>query len=90
MALTGSAGMTLLILACTLEKQNWWPAIVTIFYIISPLPLLISKQISTDGGFGNERNQPREWGYFITTGLVMSAFALPIILARIGTVSKSG
>lgn len=87
MALTGSTGMTLLILACTLDQSNWWPAIVTIFYIICPLPLLVSKQISNDGGFGNERNPSKEWAYFLTTGIVMSTFILPIILCRTDVVS---
>lgn len=87
MALSGSAGMTLLILACTLEKSNWWPAIVTIFYVLSPLPLLLSKHLSNDSGFGGERNPAKEWAYFLTVGIVMSTFALPILLCRISVVS---
>lgn len=87
MALTGSAGMTLLILACTLHTQNWWPAIVTIFYILVPVPILISRHISNDGGFGTQSNPSKEWAFFITTGIVISALALPIVMARTGTVS---
>lgn len=88
MALAGSAGMTLLILACTLHQQNWWPAIVVIFYILAPLPILISRHISNDGGFGGQSNPSKEWAYFLTTGIVISAFALPIIMNRAGAVSS--
>lgn len=87
MALSGSAGMTLLILACTLHQQNWWPAIVTVFYILCPLPILFSRHISNDVGYGSQSNPSKEWAYFLTTGIIVSAFALPIVMARTGTVS---
>lgn len=81
--------MTLLILACTLgEKQNWWPAVVTVFYLIVPFPILISKQLSNDGGgFGALSNPPKEWAYFLTTGIVISALALPIVMNGVSTIS---
>lgn len=87
MALAGSAGMTLLILACTLHQQNWWPAIVTIFYLSVPFPILISRQWPNDG-FSGLSNPAKEWAYFVTTGIIMSALALPIVMARVGTVSN--
>lgn len=87
LALAGSAGMTLLILACTLHQQNWWPAIIILFYLACPFPLLISKHVSSDTGFGGQSSGPKEWAYFLTTGIIVSAIALPIIMARAGTVS---
>ena len=92
LALSGSAGMTLLILACTLTKeQNWWPAIVTIFHLLAPFPILIARSISGDnGGFGGQSNPPKEWAYFTTTGIIISAIALPIIMAGAHTVSIWG
>lgn len=81
--------MTLLILACTLQKQNWWPAIVILFYLIVPFPILISRQVSSTNGFGSASNPPKEWAYFITTGIIISALALPIEMARVGTVSST-
>uniref|UniRef100_A0A6G1SBS7 Leptin receptor gene-related protein n=1 Tax=Aceria tosichella TaxID=561515 RepID=A0A6G1SBS7_9ACAR len=88
LALAGSTGMTLLILACTLgQTQNWWPAIVVVFYLAAPFPLLIAKQISTDtSGFGGQSSGPREWAYFITTGIVISAIALPLVMVSVGTI----
>ena len=81
--------MTLLILACTLSKQqNWWPSIVTVFYLLVPFPLLVAKQVGSDpGGFGGQSNAPKEWAYFVTTGIIISALALPIVMAGVGTVS---
>lgn len=87
LALAGSAGMTLLILACTLHQQNWWPAIITIFYLAVPFPILISKHVSNDGGFTSQSNPAKEWAYFLTTGIIICALALPIVMARVGTVS---
>lgn len=87
MALSGSASMTLLILACTLHEQNWWPAIVTIFYTLVPVPIMVSKYISGDSSeFGGQNNPSKEWAYFLTTGIVISAIALPIVLAGVKTV----
>lgn len=86
LALTGSTGMTLLILACTLHQQNWWPAIVTLFYLACPFPILISKHVTSDAGFGSQSNPPKEWAYFLTTGIIISALALPIIMARVDTI----
>lgn len=79
--------MTLLILACTLNQQNWWPAIVIIFYLLAPFPILISRQVSSGNGFGSASDPAKEWAYFITTGVIISALALPILMARVGTVS---
>jgi hypothetical protein len=82
--------MTCLILACTLDKpQNWWPAIVIVFYLAAPFPILIAKHMSTDTiGFGGQSSGPKEWAYFITTGIVVSAIALPIVMASAGLVSS--
>jgi len=81
--------MTLLVLACTLSKeQNWWPAIVTIFYLLAPLPILIAKQVPNEsGGFGSQSDPPKEWAYFATTGIIISALALPIVMSGAKVVS---
>lgn len=78
--------MTLLILACTLHQQNWWPAIITIFYLVVPFPILISRQFSNDG-FSSQSNPAKEWAHFLTTGIIISALALPIVMCRVGTVN---
>ena len=49
------------------------------FYILSPIPSLLARRISDDAG---SRNPCKEIAYFITAGIVVSAFGLPIVLAR--------
>ena len=72
--------MLLLFLACALPQfNNWIPFTVVIFYLISPIPTLIVQR----RGEGSSRTSPgRELACFLTTGIVVSAFALPIVLAR--------
>ena len=58
--------------------SNWYPFTVVVFYLLSPIPSLIARRHSDDSA----SNPCRELAYFLTTGIVMSAFALPIVLAR--------
>ena len=59
--------------------SNWWPFFVIAFYIISPIPSIFARRLSDDSG---SRNPCKELAYFLTAGIVVSAFGLPIILAR--------
>jgi len=79
LAFTGSIGLLFLFLACALPQfNNWYPFTVVIFYLLSPIPTLIAKRHSED----SSSNPCRELAWFLTTGIVVSAFALPIVLAR--------
>nr|CAG4641360.1 EOG090X0J87 [Eulimnadia texana] len=72
--------MTFLVLACALPQYgNWWPFFVIAFYILAPIPTIISRRYSDDSG---SSNPCRELALFLTTGIVISAFGLPIVLAR--------
>jgi len=80
LAFTGSIGMTLVILACALPQYgNYWPLIMTLFYFFSPLPTLMARKYQDDIG---SSNTCKEVALFITSGIVISAFALPIVLSR--------
>jgi hypothetical protein len=46
---------------------------------LSPLPTLIGRRFTDDMGTSSSL---REFCTFLTTGIVISAFALPILLAR--------
>merc|ERR1711909_99172 len=79
LAFSGSIGLLFLFLACALPQfNNWYPFTVVIFYLLSPIPTLIAKRHSED----SSSNPCRELAWFLTTGIVVSAFALPIVLAR--------
>merc|ERR1712004_875426 len=79
LAFSGSIGLLFLFLACALPQfNNWIPFTVVIFYLISPIPTLIAKRRGDDS---SGSNPCRELAWFLTTGIVVSAFALPIVLS---------
>merc|ERR1712215_78102 len=47
--------------------------------LLSPIPTFIAKRYADDS---LSSNPCRELAWFLTTGIVVSAFALPIVLAR--------
>ncbi|KAJ7332630.1 hypothetical protein JRQ81_014810 [Phrynocephalus forsythii] len=59
----------------------YWPLFVLIFYFISPIPHFIAKRVSDDTDAAS--SACKELAYFFTTGIVVSAFGFPIILARV-------
>jgi len=80
LAFTGSIGMTLLVVGCALYN-NWWPFFVIIFYILAPVPMLLARRYSSSSGMGPS-NACQELAVFLTMGIIISAFGLPIVLAR--------
>ncbi|CAB1317848.1 unnamed protein product, partial [Coregonus sp. 'balchen'] len=82
LSFSGAIGLTFLLLGCALEQYGvYWPLFVLIFYVLSPIPTFISRRLSDDSDATS--NASRELAYFFTTGIVVSAFGLPIILARV-------
>ncbi|XP_055919784.1 leptin receptor gene-related protein [Eupeodes corollae] len=71
--------MTFLILACAIPQPKlFYPFFVFIFYLLSIIPLIIARRITPTG----ETNARTEFALFLAAGFVLSAFALPIVLAR--------
>lgn len=60
-----------------LPFSNWWPFFVIVFYFLAPIPMILAKRY-TDSNEGNAM----DCALFFTMGIVISAFGLPIILAR--------
>ncbi|CAH1140623.1 unnamed protein product [Phyllotreta striolata] len=84
LAFAGSIGMTLIILACALPEYGlWWPFFVVLFYILAPIPTLIARKYNDGSG---SSNSCLEAAIFITMGILVSSFALPIVLARVPTI----
>ncbi|RTG82216.1 uncharacterized protein DC041_0002004, partial [Schistosoma bovis] len=75
-SLAGSVSFTFLLLACALPQYNvWWPLFMLIFYILAPIPLLVAKNFQESSSLGDV-------SVFLTTIVIVSAYALPILFAR--------
>uniref|UniRef100_A0A8C0M4Y7 Leptin receptor gene-related protein n=1 Tax=Canis lupus familiaris TaxID=9615 RepID=A0A8C0M4Y7_CANLF len=82
LSFSGAIGLTFLMLGCALEDYGvYWPLFVLIFHAISPIPHFIAKRATYDSDATS--SACRELAYFFTTGIVVSAFGFPVILARV-------
>jgi len=86
---SGSLGMTLLVVGCA-TNTNWYPFFVIIFYMMSPIPILISRRYNAAGLGGGASSACQELAIFVTVGIIISSFGLPIILARHNSVISLG
>ncbi|XP_010786122.1 leptin receptor overlapping transcript-like 1 [Notothenia coriiceps] len=82
----GAIGLMFLMLGCALPVYDkYWPLFLLFFYILSPIPYCISRRVVDDTDSAS--NACKELAIFLTTGIVISAFGLPIIFARAAVVS---
>ncbi|XP_028938863.1 leptin receptor gene-related protein [Ornithorhynchus anatinus] len=89
LSFSGAIGLTFLMLGCALEDYGaYWPLFVLISTRSPPIPHFIATRASDDSDSGS--NACRELAYFFTTGIVVSAFGFPVILARVAVVDKWG
>ena len=83
LAFSASMGLIFLVIACALPQFNsFWPFFNLIFYLLTPLPILIARQDTS----ADETSLAKEWGYFFSTGFAVSAFALPIVMYRVNVI----
>lgn len=70
---------------CVCFHSKYWPLFLLFFYILSPIPYCISRRVVDDTDSAS--NACKELAIFLTTGIVVSAFGLPIIFARASVVN---
>lgn len=74
------------VLILYLYFSNWWPMFVLIFYFLSPLPTVISRRMADS--LDTASSACVELAIFLTSGIVISAIGLPLVLAHVNTVSN--
>ncbi|KAG7452505.1 vacuolar protein sorting 55 [Guyanagaster necrorhizus] len=85
-----AVGFLLIILSCALW-HNWLPLLVALTFVLAPLPNAVFSHCGSDdfssqyeGGAG-----PIDLGRFITSLVVVTGFALPVVLAHSDVITKS-
>uniref|UniRef100_A0A8D1DHW6 Leptin receptor gene-related protein n=1 Tax=Sus scrofa TaxID=9823 RepID=A0A8D1DHW6_PIG len=87
LSFSGAIGLTFLMLGCALEDYGvYWPLFVLVFHALSPIPHFIAKRATYDSDATS--SACRELAYFFTTGIVVSAFGFPVILARVAVATR--
>lgn len=87
MSFIASLGITFVVLACKVPKNdgNFWPLLVILFYILLPIPFIVSRRIRKDTMIGMSSSGSkctRDLALFFTSGVMVSSIALPLVLAR--------
>lgn len=87
MSFIASIGITAQVLSCALPRHegNFWPLIIYLLYILLPIPIILYRRIVKETMIGmNERdsNRTRDYAIFFTAGIMVSSFALPLLMAR--------
>ncbi|PWA00530.1 hypothetical protein BB558_003430 [Smittium angustum] len=80
-------GFLLCILSCALYG-NWLPSISILLFVLIPVPNGIFGRFRGDDIFNETASSLPEIGKFLTSIVMVSAIALPIVLCRAGTIEE--
>ncbi|KAJ2379355.1 Vacuolar protein sorting-associated protein 55 [Coemansia sp. RSA 2607] len=83
-----AAGFLLSILSCALYG-NWWPLIVVFTYALAPLPNAVFGGYVSSDPLADVSSSVADFGRFLTSMLVVSGFALPVVLAHSGIITST-
>ncbi|XP_072173362.1 leptin receptor gene-related protein-like [Diadema setosum] len=89
LAFSASMGILMNVLACAIPGlgQVWWPMFVVVFYVMCPLPIMIGNRLASSDSIGATSSALQELCYFLTSGIVLSAYGLPLVLLHVGTIT---
>jgi len=78
-----AVGFLLIILSCALWS-NWLPLLVALTFVLAPLPNALFAHCGGDdfSAAVDEGSGPVDLGRFITAMVVVTGFALPLVLAH--------
>lgn len=78
-----AVGFLMIILSCALWS-NWLPLIVALTFVVAPLPNALFSHCGADDFSADydSASGPIDLGRFITAMIVVTGFALPLVLAH--------
>ncbi|KAF9454510.1 vacuolar protein sorting 55 superfamily protein [Macrolepiota fuliginosa MF-IS2] len=83
-----AVGFLLIILSCALWS-NWLPLLVALTFVLAPLPNAVFSHCGSDEFSSYESSGgPVDLGRFLTSLIVVTGFALPIVLAHSGIIDS--
>lgn len=81
-------GFLLLILSCALFS-NWLPILVALTFVFAPIPNSLCARCAGADDFSADYNSAYvDFGNWLTSGIVVMGFALPITLAHTGVIAE--
>jgi len=82
LSLVLAVGFLLIILSCALW-DNWLPLLVALTFVLAPLPNTLFSQCGGDEFSASyEGSGPVDLGRFITSTIVVTGFAFPLVLTH--------
>jgi len=83
LSFAAAMGLMFLFLGCALPGyEKWWPLFILFFYVLSPIPYIMSRRYADSYNLDSSSNACAETSIFVTCILVISAFGLPVVLAH--------
>jgi len=84
-----AVGFLLIILSCALWA-NWLPLLVALTFVLAPLPNALFSHCGSDefSSYENAGGGAVDLGRFLTSLIVVTGFALPIVLAHSGIIDS--
>lgn len=88
LSLVLALGFLLVILSCALYA-NWLPLLVALTFVLAPVPNSLCARCAGADDFSADYNSAYvDLGNWLTSGMVVMGFAMPITLAHAGIIAE--